>query len=117
MSPFDLSIEIMSWICLSLGGVVLIVGALGIVRLPDFWARIHAAGMIDTLGSALILIGMMLQAGLSLVTLKLALIGIFLFIAGPTATHAIANAAWVAGIKPKHIDKDEGSLLGRKGTS
>ena len=117
MNAFAIFVEIASWICLSLGGIVLVVGAIGVVRLPDFWARIHAAGMIDTMGTALILIGMMLQAGLTLVTLKLALIGIFIFIAGPTATHAIANAAWVAGIKPKHIDKDEGSLLGRKGSS
>lgn len=114
MSAYFTLIDVLSWACLSLGGIVIIVGAFGIFRLPDVWARFHAAGMIDTLGVALVLIGMMLQAGLTLVTLKLALIGIFLFIAGPTATHAIANAAWVAGVKPKLIDKDEGSLLGRK---
>lgn len=117
MNYYLLAIDVLSWLCLSLGGLVLIIGALGIWRLPDVWARFHAAGMIDTMGTTLILIGMMLQAGFTLVTLKLALIGVFLFIAGPTATHAIANAAWVAGIKPKHIDKDEGSLLGRKGAS
>ena len=114
MSAWSLFIDVLSWLCLGGGGIIVIVGALGVWRLPDVWARFHAAGMIDTMGTALILIGMMLQAGLTLVTLKLALIGVFLFIAGPTATHAIANAAWVAGIKPKHVDKDEGSLLGRK---
>lgn len=116
-SIIALVVNIASWTCLSLGGIVLIIGALGIVRLPDFWSRVHAAGMIDTLGSALILLGMMLQAGLTLVTLKLLLIGLFLFIAGPTATHAISNAAWVAGIKPTRTEKDEGSLLGRKASS
>lgn len=110
----DLVVQIISWACFSLGGLVLIIGALGIIRLPDFWARIHAAGMIDTLGSALMLAGMMLQAGLTLATLKLVLIGFFLFIAGPTASHAIANAAWVAGLKPERLEKDEGALLGRK---
>lgn len=109
-----LAIEITSWALFSVGAIVLVIGALGLIRLPDFWSRVHAAGMIDTLGSALILAGMILQAGLSLVTLKLLLIGIFLFIAGPTATHAIANAAWVAGIKPNRVEKDEGRLLGRK---
>lgn len=110
-------VNIASWACLSLGGIVLIIGAFGIIRLPDFWSRVHAAGMIDTLGSALILVGMMLQAGLTLVTLKLLLIGLFLFIAGPTATHAISNAAWVAGLKPTRTEKDEGALLGRKASS
>jgi multicomponent Na+:H+ antiporter subunit G len=114
MTTYTLVINIVSWACLSLGGIALVVGALGVWRLPDVWARFHAAGIIDTMGAALLLVGMMLQGGFTLVTLKLALIGLFLFIAGPTATHAIANAAWVAGVKPKHIDKDEGSLLGRK---
>ena len=110
----DLVVQIASWACFIVGGLMLVIGALGMIRLPDFWARIHAAGMIDTMGSALMLAGMMLQAGLTLTTLKLVLIGLFLFIAGPTASHAIANAAWVAGLKPDRIDKDEGALLGRK---
>jgi multicomponent Na+:H+ antiporter subunit G len=109
-----LVVDIASWALLCVGGIVLVIGAFGVVRLPDFWSRVHAAGMIDTLGTALILAGMMLQAGLSLATLKLLLIGIFLFVASPTATHAIANAAWVAGIMPKRVDKDESPLLGRK---
>jgi multicomponent Na+:H+ antiporter subunit G len=112
-----LVVNIASWACLSLGGLILVIGAFGIVRLPDFWSRVHAAGMIDTLGSAFIILGMILQAGLTLVTLKLLLIGLFLFITGPTATHAISNAAWVAGIKPTRTEKDEGSLLGRKASS
>tara|TARA_R110000868_G_scaffold877_8_gene6571 strand:- start:3727 stop:4074 length:348 start_codon:yes stop_codon:yes gene_type:complete len=109
-----LVVQIASWACFIVGGLFLIVGALGLIRLPDFWARIHAAGMIDTLGSAFILAGMMLQAGFTLTTLKLVLIGLFLFIAGPTASHAIANAAWVAGLKPNRLEKDESALLGRK---
>lgn len=109
-----LVIDIASWAMLGLGGLVLLIGAFGMIRLPDVWSRIHAAGMIDTLGAGLMIGGMMLQAGLTLATLKLALIGLFLFIAGPTATHAIANAAWVAGIKPARMEKDESALLGRK---
>ncbi|MDO8287631.1 MAG: monovalent cation/H(+) antiporter subunit G [Parvibaculum sp.] len=108
------AIELASWACFSLGGLMLLIGALGMIRLPDFWSRIHAAGIIETSGSLFMLIGMMLQSGLTLVTLKLVLIGVFLFIAGPTASHAIANAAWVAGLKPHNLKKDEGILLGRK---
>ncbi|HEY4344623.1 MAG TPA: monovalent cation/H(+) antiporter subunit G [Parvibaculum sp.] len=104
-----------SWAMFLLGGLVLIVGAFGMIRLPDVWSRIHAAGMIDTLGVALILGGMMLQGGFTLVTLKLAIIGLFIFIAGPTATHAIANAIWAAGIRPPHMEKDESNRLDEKG--
>tara|TARA_R110000824_G_scaffold155226_2_gene327639 strand:+ start:54569 stop:54919 length:351 start_codon:yes stop_codon:yes gene_type:complete len=113
----DLFVEIASWFCFSLGGFILVVGALGFLRMPDFWSRIHTAGMIDTLGSALILLGMMLQGGFSLITFKLVMIGFFIFIAGPTATHAIANAAWVAGLMPKDIKKDDSALIGRKKAS
>ncbi len=53
------------------------------------------------------LVGMMFQAGLSLVTVKLILIGTFLFFTSPTSTHAIANAAYVAGLKPYLVDDGE----------
>lgn len=104
-------VEWASWAMFGLGGFVLLVGAFGMIRLPDVWSRIHAAGMIDTLGVALILGGMMLQGGLTLATLKLALIGLFIFIAGPAATHAIANAAWASGIRPPRMEKDESASL------
>ena len=110
----DLALTVASWASFTLGGLVILIGALGFHRLPDFWARIHAAGMIDTLGAALILLGMMLQAGFTLVTLKLLLISVFLFIASPTASHAIANAAWVAGLRPHNLKKDDSNLIGRK---
>ncbi len=75
-------------------------GTLGVLRLPDFFTRLHAAGMTDTLGAELILLGLMIQAGPSQMTLKLLLVGLFLFMTSPTATHAIANAAYQAGLKP-----------------
>lgn len=108
------AVEWASWFMFALGGFVILVGAFGMTRMPDVWSRLHAAGMIDTLGAALIIGGMMLQGGLTLVTLKLALIGVFLFIAGPTATHAIANAAWSAGVKPPNTVKDESARLSEK---
>jgi multicomponent Na+:H+ antiporter subunit G len=111
MDYLHLAVEGLSWALFVLGGIVLLVGAFGMIRLPDVWSRIHAAGMIDTLGVALILGGMMLQGGLTLVTLKLVLIAVFVLIAGPTATHAIANAAWTAGIRPPRMEKDESSRL------
>lgn len=76
-------------------------GALGVLRLPDFFSRIHAAGMTDTLGVELILFGLIIQAGFSLLSLKFLLVGFFLLLTSPTATHAMANAAYHSGLKPR----------------
>lgn len=103
----DILVQGASWLSLGLGAAFLLVGALGIIRLPDFWSRIHAAGIIDTAGVGFITLGLMLQAGFSLVALKLLLVAIFIFITGPTATHAIANAAFAAGLRPVTLSGDE----------
>ncbi|HMB75836.1 MAG TPA: monovalent cation/H(+) antiporter subunit G [Kiloniellaceae bacterium] len=97
----DILLDILSWAFLLAGGAFLLIGGLGLIRLPDFYSRMHAAGIIDTLGADLILMGMIFQAGFSLVTVKLLLIGAFIFITSPTSTHAVANAALVAGLEPK----------------
>ena len=100
----QLVLDAVSW-ALLMGGVFLVlVGALGLVRMPDFYTRMHPAGITDTLGTDLVLMGLMLQAGFSLITVKLFLIGAFLFFTSPTSTHAIANAALVAGLKPVRSD-------------
>lgn len=100
----DLAVDIVSWALIVTGSVFLLIGAIGIIRMPDFFTRLHAAGITDTMGAALLVAGMMVQAGLSLVTVKLFLIGAFLFFTSPTATHAIANAAFVAGMRSKFAD-------------
>ncbi len=96
-----LIVEALSWICIVSGAFFVVVGAFGSWRLEDFWARLHAASVTDSGGVILLTVGMCLQAGLSLVTVKLLIIGIFLFITGPTATHAVANAALVSGLRPR----------------
>lgn len=93
-------IDILSWLSLSTGGVLGIVGAVGIHRFPDFYSRLHAVGIADTLSALLILFGLGLQAGLSLAAFKLSLIFIFLFFTSPTATHALSNTALQSGLKP-----------------
>ena len=94
-------IDILSWICLLGGGLLGVVGGIGIHRFPDFYSRQHATGITDTLCAMLILLGLGLQAGMSLAAFKLALIFMFLFLTSPTASHALANAAMHGGLKPK----------------
>jgi multicomponent Na+:H+ antiporter subunit G len=101
MTAWQLVIEILSWIMMIGGSFFVLVGAFGTWRFPDFWARLHAASVTDSAGMLLLTLGMCLQAGLTLVTVKLIVIGVFLFITGPTATHAVANAALVSGLRPK----------------
>jgi multicomponent Na+:H+ antiporter subunit G len=96
----DTLVDIASWVLLVSGGAFCIVGGLGLLRLPDVYARMHAAGITDTLGAGLILAGLMLQGGLTLVTVKLFLILMFLLYTSPTSTYALANAAYRRGLVP-----------------
>lgn len=100
-------IDIASWILLLAGGGLGIIGGIGIHRFPDFYSRLHATGITDTLSAMLILLGLGLQAGWSIAAFKLALIFMFLFFTNPAATHALANAALHSGLKPK-LDGDLG---------
>ncbi len=75
------------------GVFFLLVGAIGLLRFPDFYTRMHAAGKCDTLGSLLVLLGLASYQGVDLASLKMLLIGLFIFLTSPTATHAIAWAA------------------------
>ena len=102
-------VDILSWICLVAGGAFCAVGGLGLVRMPDFYTRMHAASVTDTLGAGLMLLGMMLQAGLSLITVKLIMVGLLIFFAGPTATHALAKAALARGLEPLLASEEETS--------
>ncbi len=97
----DIVLEIVSWVFLLAGAVMLVIGAIGIVRLPDVFARMHGAGIVDTMGACSVLIGLMLQAGLSIVTIKLALIVVFILFTSPTSTHALAQAALHGGVRPQ----------------
>jgi len=97
----DIAIDVLSWVLLTLGGACVLIGGVGALRLPNFYTRIHAASLTDTMATILIFVGIMLQAGLSLATLKLAAIMLFLLLTGPTATYALANAALLSGLKPE----------------
>ena len=100
MTVIHLLLDAVSWGLIGVGTFFLIVSGIGLIRLPDFYSRLHGAGITDTLGAELMLFGMLLQAPDWLVAVKLAMIGIFLFFTSPTSTHAVANAAFVAGMRP-----------------
>lgn len=87
-------------VSLAAGLFFVLAGTIGVIRLPDFYTRLHAAGMTDTLGAELILSGLIIQSGISQMSLKLLLVAFFLLVTSPTATHAVAHAAYVAGVKP-----------------
>ena len=105
----DALINVASVISLILGIFFILTGSIGILRLPDVFARIHAAGMIDTAGSAFIILGMILQSGLSLITAKLVFIGIFIFFTSPITGHVTANLARKKGLIP--TGKTKGKIL------
>ncbi|HKI64438.1 MAG TPA: monovalent cation/H(+) antiporter subunit G [Burkholderiales bacterium] len=100
-------IDVLSWTLLLAGGAFCVIGALGLVRMPDFFTRMHAASVTDTLGAGLILLGLMLQAGLTLITVKLVVIGLLIFFTSPTSTHALAQAALARGLRPMLAQPEE----------
>lgn len=104
----DLLLDIISWILLITGSFFCLTGGIGLIRFPEFFSRIHAASLTDTLGASLILIGLMFQAGISLTLAKLIMILILSLIAGTTASHAMAKAALKSGMCPlDQIDRSK----------
>jgi multicomponent Na+:H+ antiporter subunit G len=93
----------LEWISVApvlVGTLIVFTGALGVARFPDFYARVHPAGMIDALGQVLILGGLGIASDDPWIAIKLALISLVLFITAPTSTHAMVRAAWREGLRP-----------------
>ena len=95
-----LILDIASWSLMTLGGIFVLIGGIGALRMPDLYTRMHSASLTDSLGAILILVGIMIQAGLSLASIKLSAILLFLLLTSPTATNALATGALLAGTKP-----------------
>ncbi len=93
-------IEVTGWIFMFFGAFFTFTGALGMLRMPDFYTRIHPAGLTDSLGVPLILIGVAIQSGFGLYALKILFLIFFLFLTGPTTTHVIAKSAALTDLKP-----------------
>ncbi len=99
-------LDALSWLALLAGGALVVTGGIGLLRLPDFFTRLHAASLTDTLGFALIVLGLALQSGVGTTTLKLALALAFLLLTGPVATHALAKAALHGSLRPVDVHGD-----------
>lgn len=97
----------LSWACLLGGSFFILVSSLAVLRLPDYFSRIHGAGITDTLGAVLMLLGLGFQAGLSLVSFKLLLTLLFMMLTGPVTVHALAKTAYRQGLKPVLADPDD----------
>lgn len=95
-----LVLDAVSWVLLGAGAFFTLVGALGMLRLPDVFARMHAAGMTDTMGAGLILAGLCFQTGAVSVVARLLLVAAFLWFTSPISTHALARAALRTGVRP-----------------
>ena len=108
----ELLLDILSGTCLLLGSFLCLTGGIGLLRFPDFYTRMHAAGVTETLATGMILIGLMLQNPDALVMVKLVVILLLTLFIGPTASHALAKAAYKSGHKPaitQHISKESES--------
>ena len=100
-------LQIVSGILLGIGALLLVSGSVGLLRFPDFYTRMHAAGVTDTLAAMLTILGLMLITGWNIVLVKLGLILLFILFTSPTASHALAKAAQHGGLKPVESDKQE----------
>lgn len=119
-------VDAVSWVCLMTGSLFCIVGGIGLLRLPDFFSRLHAAGITDTMGAALVILGLAVYnqghvlidhfgddgagAGLvpgTLITVKLIMILVLLWLTSPTSTHAIAKAALMHGLEPQLAEEED----------
>ena len=103
----DLFTDVASWLLLVVGSLFAVIGGIGLLRMPDFYTRMHAAGITDTMGAGLILGGLMFQSGLSLITVKLAIVLFFMLVSSPTSAHTLAQAAITSGLEP-YTDPREG---------
>jgi multicomponent Na+:H+ antiporter subunit G len=103
----SVAIDLLSWAAILAGGFFCVVGAFGLLRMPDMYTRMHASGVIDPFGVSLILLGLMLQAGFTLVTAKLAVLLLLLLFTSPVACHALGRAALHRGLKPRLAAPEE----------
>lgn len=93
-------LQVIGYAMVMLGLVFMLIGSVGIVRLPDFFSRTHAASKVDTVGVTIVALGVACIEGFSLDGLKVLLVAFFVMLTNPVAAHALARAAIRAGLTP-----------------
>ena len=111
----DLAVNLISGGLMLVGGLCVLVGGVGILRMPDLYTRMHASSLTDTMATLALFTGMMLQTGFTLATVKLFTVMVFLLLTGPTATYALGNAALTAGYAPRTASRLTASAEDRAG--
>jgi len=101
--------EIAVWVCLLAGSTFAVIGGIGMIRMPDFYTRSHAASITDTMGALLILLGLGIHSGLNLITVKLVFVFLFLYLTSPTAAHALVKAAYSKGLEAPDVQEATGA--------
>ena len=114
----EIVLDVLSWLSIGGGLFFMLVGTVGILRMPDVYTRLHAAGMTDTMGAGFLLLGMGLQTVIGivdgngqywLVLIRLVLVYAFLLFTSPIATHAVARAALHGGLEPYRAPMESGN--------
>jgi len=100
----ELAREIAIWFCIVSGVAFSLIGGIGMIRLPDFYTRTHAASIPDTMGATLILLGLALYSGLNLITVKLVIVLFLIYVTSPTAAHALVKAAYSRGLHAPDVE-------------
>lgn len=97
-------IHYMSWALLGIGSFFVLVGGIGMLRMPDLYTRMHACSVTESMGTLLVVAGLMLHTGWDLASFKLFAVFLFLMFTGPVASYALANSALIAGVTPKVVN-------------
>ena len=92
--------NVITILLLLVGAFFMLAGTIGFVRFPDFYSRMHATGKCDTLGEGLMLVALIVYGGATFVSMKILFLIMFILLANPTSTHAIAKAAYDVGLEP-----------------
>ena len=105
----EMVLDVLSWVSIAFGLFFMLVGTYGVIRMPDVYTRLHAAGMTDTMGAGFLIFGMACQTVVGMMhghttwwtaLVRLALIYGFLLFTSPIATHALARAGLAGGVEP-----------------
>lgn len=96
----SIALDVLSWIAIVGGLFFMIVGTVGMLRMPDVFTRMHAAGMTDTMGAGLLVLGMALQTPIGLTLTRLLFVYLFLTFTSPISSHAVSRAALASGVVP-----------------